>query len=200
DAFVSTPLTTTSSNHQKHSFKFADTKNRGRLDVNEFIIAMHLIKQYMSKNIKEIPQTLPSGFYEMAAGVNLDVLASSTSPSLFSGNSLTSSLNPDGFNTKSPFIEHPWDVTLEEKTKYDKIFDSIDQMKHGFLTGSKNFCESKFGSKHIGNDMVVVHKTGRLNHEKFAVAMHLIQKKAKGFPLPNILPTSLTPPSMRHTT
>ncbi|CAJ0751261.1 14946_t:CDS:10, partial [Entrophospora sp. SA101] len=125
-------------------WKLADTKNRGRLDVNEFIIAMHLIKQYMSKNIKEIPQTLPSGFYEMAAGVNLDVLASSTSPSLFSGNSLTSSLNPDGFNTKSPFIEHPWD--------------------------------------------------------KFAVAMHLIQKKAKGFPLPNILPTSLTPPSMRHTT
>ncbi|CAJ0831705.1 8386_t:CDS:10 [Entrophospora sp. SA101] len=187
-------------------WKLADTKNRGRLDVNEFIIAMHLIKQYMSKNIKEIPQTLPSGFYEMAAGVNLDVLASSTSPSLFSGNSLTSSLNPDGFNTKSPFIEHPWDVTLEEKTKYDKIFDSIDQMKHGFLTGdeaAKIFVKSNLDQNTLAMiwlNLSDIDKTGRLNHEKFAVAMHLIQKKAKGFPLPNILPTSLTPPSMRHTT
>lgn len=136
--------------------KLADTKNRGRLDVNEFIIAMHLIKQYMNKNIKEIPQTLPNGFYEMAAGVNLDVPATSTStststsPSLFSVNLSSPSstprsemspavrnltLNPDGFNTKSPFIEDSWDVTPEDKAKYDKCFDSIDEMKRGFLTG-----------------------------------------------------------------
>ncbi|CAJ0912213.1 18022_t:CDS:10, partial [Entrophospora sp. SA101] len=175
-------------------WKLADTNNRGKLDVNEFIIAMHLIKQYMNKNIKEIPQTLPNGFYEMVAGNSSSPLISPAARSF-----------TDGFNTKSPFIEHPWDVTLEEKTKYDKIFDSIDQMKRGFLTGDEAanfFMKSKLNQATLAMiwDLSDIDKTGHLNHEKFAVAMYLIQKKLKGFPLPTILPTSLIPPSMRHTT
>ncbi|CAH1764551.1 11462_t:CDS:10, partial [Entrophospora sp. SA101] len=194
----------------------ADTKHRGRLDMNEFIIAMHLIKQYMAKNIRKIPQTLPSGFYEMAASVNLDA----SSPSLFPG-SLSSpssiprsemssavknpTLNPDGFNTKYAFIEDSWDVTLQDKTEYDKIFDSIDQMKRGFLTGSeaaKFLVESNLNQDTLATiwSLSDIDKTGCLNREKFAVTMYLIQKTLNGFPLPTTLPTSLIPPSMRHIT
>ncbi|CAJ0914227.1 15772_t:CDS:2, partial [Entrophospora sp. SA101] len=183
----------------------ADTKHRGRLDMNEFIIAMHLIKQYMAKNIRKIPQTLPSGFYEMAASVNLDA----SSPSLFPG-SLSSpssiprsemssavknpTLNPDGFNTKYAFIEDSWDVTLQDKTEYDKIFDSIDQMKRGFLTGSeaaKFLVESNLNQDTLATiwSLSDIDKTGCLN-----------QKTLNGFPLPTTLPTSLIPPSMRHIT
>nr|CAG8448437.1 11397_t:CDS:10 [Entrophospora candida] len=194
----------------------ADTKHRGRLDINEFIIAMHLIKQYMAKNIREIPQTLPSGFYELAANVNLDA----SSPSLFPGNLSSPSstprsemspavknptLNPDGFNTKYAFIEDSWDVTHQDKTEYDKIFDSIDQMKRGFLTGSeaaKFLVESNLNQDTLATiwSLSDIDKTGCLNREKFAVTMYLIQKTLNGFPLPTTLPTSLIPPSMRHTT
>ncbi|CAJ0763902.1 2162_t:CDS:10 [Entrophospora sp. SA101] len=175
-------------------WKLADTNNRGKLDVNEFIIAMHLIKQYMNKNIKEIPQTLPNGFYEMVAGNSSSPLISPAARSF-----------TDGFNTKSPFIEDSWDVTPEDKANYDNFFERIDEKKRGFLTGDEAanfFMKSKLNQATLAMiwDLSDIDKTGHLNHEKFAVAMYLIQKKLKGFPLPTILPTSLIPPSMRHTT
>ena len=32
-------------------------------------------------------------------------------------------------------VSQAWDVTAEEKTKFDQFFDNLDSQKHGFIEG-----------------------------------------------------------------
>lgn len=45
----------------------ADTRQRGALDVTEFIVSMHLIQSIMNGSLKTIPAQLPPGIFEAAA-------------------------------------------------------------------------------------------------------------------------------------
>lgn len=46
--------------------------------------------------------------------------------------------------------------------------------------------------------LVDINGDGRLGRDEFAVALHLIRERGAGRGLPEILPPSLVPPSMRH--
>lgn len=52
-----------------HIWNLADTKERGSLDATDFVIGMHLIDLTMSGQLPngQLPDALPSGFYETAA-------------------------------------------------------------------------------------------------------------------------------------
>lgn len=53
-------------------------------------------------------------------------------------------------------------------------------------------------SNRLHRDLVDINSNGQLTRDAFAVAMHLIQKRIGGQELPEILPPSLIPPSMRN--
>ncbi|CAB4483010.1 hypothetical protein RhiirA1_415798 [Rhizophagus irregularis] len=188
----------------------ADTKVRGKLDLPEFIIAMHLIQQTMKGSIKTLPSELPNGFYEMASGTEINTPAS---PPIFARNlssprpgqsPVTRHMTLDsGTITPSIFQDNSWDVTEREKASFDRLFD--EENKNGYITGegaANFFMKSKLHHDQLAQiwDLADINKSGRLSRDEFAVAMHLITKKMAGVPLPTRLPDSLIPPSMRPVT
>lgn len=61
---------------------------------------------------------------------------------------------------------------------------------------SPELSETCFNRLH--RDLADLDNNGQLTREGFAVAMHLIQKRIAGQELPEVLPPSLVPPSMRN--
>uniref|UniRef100_A0A0W0F1R8 Uncharacterized protein n=1 Tax=Moniliophthora roreri TaxID=221103 RepID=A0A0W0F1R8_MONRR len=95
-----------------------------------------------------------------------------------------------------------WDVTAAEKTNADRYFDTLDTAKAGYIEGDVAvpfMLESKLPDDVLAHiwDLSDLSNNGRLSRDGFAVAMHLIQKKLAGGDLPETLPPSLIPPSMR---
>ncbi|KAL1921127.1 uncharacterized protein VTP21DRAFT_10843 [Calcarisporiella thermophila] len=102
------------------------------------------------------------------------------------------------------FEQMEWDVTPEERQKYSKIFENLDNMKQGYINGNdavQFFISSKLPESDLFRiwNLSDINKSGRLSQEEFAVAMHLIHKKLTGSELPESLPESLVPPSLRQT-
>ncbi|ETS65211.1 hypothetical protein PaG_00278 [Moesziomyces aphidis] len=102
----------------------------------------------------------------------------------------------------APAAAAPWDVTPEEKARSDQFFDGLDVSKKGRLDGAAVvpfFMQSKLTEAVLAHvwDLSDVTQTGTLSKDEFAVAMHLINAQLAGKPLPQELPTTLVPPSMR---
>ncbi|EJD02096.1 uncharacterized protein FOMMEDRAFT_124323 [Fomitiporia mediterranea MF3/22] len=98
--------------------------------------------------------------------------------------------------------QQPWDVTPEEKTRFDQYFDGLDSQKRGFIEGDVAvpfMLQSKLSEDVLAQvwDLADLNNDGRLTRDGFAVAMHLIQGKLAGKDIPAALPLSLVPPSMR---
>ncbi|KAI0156664.1 hypothetical protein GGR52DRAFT_195459 [Hypoxylon sp. FL1284] len=99
----------------------------------------------------------------------------------------------------------PWAITKDEKTRYDQLFRAWDGLGKGFIGGDqaieimgqsgleKTDLERIWTLADNGNK-------GKLNLDEFAVAMHLIYRKLNGYPVPNVLPPELVPPSTRNFT
>lgn len=97
----------------------------------------------------------------------------------------------------------PWAVTKDEKKIYDKLFKAWDGFNKGFIGGDvaievmgqsglpKVDLETIWTLSDPGNK-------GKLDMDEFAVAMHLIYRKLNGYPVPNLLPPELVPPSTRN--
>src|SRR5438270_12745695 len=109
----------------------ADTKNRGKLDLPEFIIAMHFIQQTMKGTITSLPTKLPSGFYEMASGA---VTRNISSPKPGQSPVTRHMTLESNVSTPSIFQDSSWDVSEKDKASYDKLFDSLDENKRGYIT------------------------------------------------------------------
>ncbi|EPQ27245.1 uncharacterized protein PFL1_05168 [Pseudozyma flocculosa PF-1] len=95
-----------------------------------------------------------------------------------------------------------WDVTPEEKLRSDRFFDGLDVEKKGELEGAAVvpfFMQSKLTEASLAHiwDLSDVTQTGTLSKDEFAVAMHLINQQLAGKELPQELPQTLIPPSMR---
>ena len=110
----------------------ADTKNRGKLDLPEFIIAMHFIQQTMKGTITSLPTKLPSGFYEMASGATTRNISSPKPGQSPVTRHMTLESN---VSTPSIFQDNSWDVTEKNKAIYDRYFDGIEKNKCGYITG-----------------------------------------------------------------
>ncbi|KAI1319612.1 hypothetical protein EDD11_003605 [Mortierella claussenii] len=97
----------------------------------------------------------------------------------------------------------PWDVTPEEKAKFDRFFDRLDPNGTGMVGGeeaSKFFLNSRLPESVLAQiwDLSDITGSGSLSRDEFAVAMLLINRKnTTGAPIPKTLPLSLVPPSLR---
>ncbi|KAG6854983.1 hypothetical protein C0991_009806 [Blastosporella zonata] len=114
--------------------------------------------------------------------------------------------------TSPPFIPQrnvlqapQWDVTADEKATADSYFDDLDASRRGYIL-SDIAVPFLLKSNLPGEDLALVwdladiNNDGNLTRDGFAIAMHLIQKKLAGGDIPNSLPPTLIPPSLRGAT
>ncbi|XP_074858650.1 epidermal growth factor receptor substrate 15 [Carettochelys insculpta] len=158
----------------------ADTDGKGILNKQEFFVALRLVA---------------------CAQNGLDV----------SLGSLNLPVPPPRFNdTSSPLlirgtasVDIPWAVKLEEKAKYDAIFDSLNPV-NGFLSGDKVkpvLLNSKLPVDVLGRvwELSDIDRDGMLDRDEFAVAMFLVYCALEKEPVPMSLPSALVPLSKRKT-
>ncbi|KAH8555774.1 hypothetical protein BGW37DRAFT_418319 [Umbelopsis sp. PMI_123] len=212
-------------------WNLADVRNSGTLNQAEFVIAMHYIAGTMDGSIASLPTSLPPGIYNSAAGRSTPASPiarqfsgdrslspsfghrfPSSSPSLqkqaiarqFSGSPLQgqASLSISSAFPAPSTANVPWDVTDQEKQKFDNFFDKIDSRGTGFIQGNdavEFFQNSRLPEADLAQiwDLADVQQRGKLSRDEFAVAMHLIHKRIAGQSIPRQLPATLIPPSSR---
>ncbi|OBS70637.1 hypothetical protein A6R68_00829 [Neotoma lepida] len=103
-----------------------------------------------------------------------------------------------------PSTETHWAVRVEEKAKFDGIFESLLPV-NGLLSGDKVkpvLMNSKLPLDVLGRvwDLSDIDKDGHLDRDEFAVAMHLVYRALEKEPVPSVLPPSLIPPSKKKKT
>ncbi|KAI9492390.1 hypothetical protein BDB00DRAFT_828801 [Zychaea mexicana] len=110
------------------------------------------------------------------------------------------SLGSMAFSGNNSASSSGWDVTPQEKSQYDIFFNQIDTKRIGAVHGNEAvefFKNSRLPDTDLARvwDLADLEQNGQLTRDEFAVAMHLIQSRLAGNPLPNVLPRSLIPPS-----
>ena len=202
-------------------WSLADTKQRGALDSSEFAIAMYFIQALMKGTLNSVPDVLPPGIYEEAYRSST---ISPISPTLSTGSAQLrrQETMPNFSHPVSPIREQltgkssvlgsssvgaggsdgNWDVKPADMRQYEAYFRNIDKNKKGYITGDEAvpfLMNSKVSEDTLAHiwDLSDIQKQGRLSKEEFAVAMYLIRQKLTGGILPEVLPQSLVPPSLR---
>ncbi|XP_072457378.1 epidermal growth factor receptor substrate 15-like 1 isoform X1 [Notamacropus eugenii] len=155
----------------------ADPEGKGFLDKQGFYVALRLIA--CAQNGHE---------------VNLSSLNLNLPPPKFHDTSSPLLVTP-------PSAESHWAVRVEEKAKFDGIFESLLPI-NGLLSGDKVkpvLMNSKLPLDILGRvwDLSDIDKDGHLDKDEFAVAMHLVYRALEKEPVPSVLPPSLIPPSKR---
>ncbi|KAI9287615.1 hypothetical protein BC943DRAFT_196135 [Umbelopsis sp. AD052] len=212
-------------------WNLADIRHSGTLNQAEFVVAMHYIAGTMDGSITSLPSSLPPAIYNSAAGRSTPTSPvtrqfsgdrslspsfghrfPSSSPSLqkqaiarqFTGSPLQAqaSLSIASAFTAPTAANTHWDVTDQEKQKFDNFFDKIDARGTGFIQGNdavEFFQNSRLPEGDLAQiwDLADTQQRGKLSREEFAVAMHIIHKRIGGQPIPRQLPITLTPPSLR---
>ncbi|XP_063153998.1 epidermal growth factor receptor substrate 15 isoform X2 [Candoia aspera] len=155
----------------------ADTDGKGILNKQEFFVALRLVA------------CAQNGLDVSLSSLNLPVppprFNDSTSPLLCGG---------------AP-LDIPWSVKIEDKAKYDAIFDSLNPV-NGLLSGDKVkpvLLNSKLPVDVLGRvwELSDIDHDGMLDRDEFAVAMFLVYCALEKEPVPMSLPPALVPPSKR---
>ncbi|KAE8632511.1 hypothetical protein XENTR_v10001560 [Xenopus tropicalis] len=158
----------------------ADPEGKGYLDKHGFYVALRLVA------------CAQSGHEVSLSSLNVPVPA------------------PKFHDTSSPLLITPppveghWGVRIEEKSKFDGIFDSLVPV-NGLLSGDKVkpvLMNSKLPLDVLGRvwELSDIDKDGHLDRDEFAVAMHLVYRALEKEPVPSVLPPSLIPPNKRKKT
>uniref|UniRef100_A0A6Q2YC81 Epidermal growth factor receptor pathway substrate 15 n=1 Tax=Esox lucius TaxID=8010 RepID=A0A6Q2YC81_ESOLU len=155
----------------------ADSERKGCLNKQQFFIALRLVacaQNGLEVAIKNLHLAVP--------------------PPKFHDTS--SPLLPGGVS-----IDSPWVVKMEEKLKFDAIFDSLSPV-NGMLSGEKVkpvLLNSKLPVDVLGRvwELSDLDRDGMLDRDEFAVAMYLVYRALEGEPVPMSLPAPLVPPSKR---
>ncbi|KAI8149556.1 hypothetical protein BJV82DRAFT_504872, partial [Fennellomyces sp. T-0311] len=200
-------------------WNLADVRKSGNLNQTEFVIAMHYVARLMDRTITSLPAQLPAKIYGSAAGsIQSSPVLRRTSvvpAAMMSRQSTGSSFAPPTPRTQRGRAESieslgsiafssgsapNWDVTPQEKARFDMFFDQIDTKRAGVIQGNEAvnfFKNSRLPDNELARvwDLADIEQNGQLTRDEFAVAMHLIQNRLIGKPLPNVLPKSLIPPS-----
>ncbi|KFV85594.1 Epidermal growth factor receptor substrate 15, partial [Struthio camelus australis] len=156
----------------------ADTDGKGILNKQEFFVALRLVA------------CAQNGLDVSLSSLNLPVppprFPDTSSPLLLSG---------------AASADVPWAVKLEDKAKYDAIFDSLNPV-NGLLSGDKVkpvLLNSKLPVDILGRvwELSDIDRDGMLDRDEFAVAMFLVYCALEKEPVPMSLPAALMPPSKR---
>ncbi|XP_015741635.1 epidermal growth factor receptor substrate 15-like 1 isoform X4 [Coturnix japonica] len=158
----------------------ADPEGKGYLDKQGFYVALRLVA--CAQNGHE---------------VNMGSLNLTVPPPKFHDTSSPLLITP-------PSTEPHWAVRVEEKAKFDGIFESLLTVKD-LLSGvnlKPVLINSKLPLDILGRvwDLSDIDKDGHLDKDEFAVAMHLVYRALEKEPVPSLLPPSLIPPSKRKKT
>ncbi|RKP06979.1 hypothetical protein THASP1DRAFT_31204 [Thamnocephalis sphaerospora] len=135
----------------------ADTRNRGRLDVHEFTIAMYFIQRTMDGSIKQLPTKLPPGFYPggVTGGPPSSALARAASPLPHTISAGTLPRHFTGGSDRSPALPRQltgdasrlnafsvdtsdsadWDVPMDQRATFGRFFDQLDGARRGSIGG-----------------------------------------------------------------
>ncbi|XP_021106716.1 epidermal growth factor receptor substrate 15-like 1 isoform X3 [Heterocephalus glaber] len=162
----------------------ADPEGKGFLDKQGFYVALRLVA------------CAQSGHEVTLSNLNL-----SMPPPKFVSAITTQHDTSSPLMVTLPSAEAPWAVRVEEKAKFDGIFESLLPVK-GLLSGDKVkpvLMNSKLPLDVLGRvwDLSDIDKDGHLDRDEFAVAMHLVYRALEKEPVPSILPLSLIPLSKR---
>ncbi|XP_048395435.2 epidermal growth factor receptor substrate 15 isoform X2 [Stegostoma tigrinum] len=159
----------------------ADADGKGFLNKQEFFVALRLVacaQNGLEVSLNSLQLAAPAPKFNDR---NSPLLASGSAP-----------------------IDIPWAVKLEEKAKYDIIFDSLNPV-NGFLSGDKVkpvLLNSKLPVDVLGRvwDLSDTDRDGLLDRDEFAVAMYLVYRALEKEPVPFSLSPALIPPSKRKKT
>ena len=206
-------------------WNLADTDQRGSLNSTDFVIAMHLLTSYKSGALRQLPAALPPGLYEAASrrppprqmtggptpARSGDVPPVPGIPKQFSGSGAQRTgspmTRPGGYGTPPQSAQTTgtdWAITPDEKAQFDSLFNNVDKMNRGYITGEEAvpfFGNSQLPEETLAQiwDLADINSEGHLNRDEFAVAIHLIRKqRTERGTLPATLPANLIPPSMRQ--
>ncbi|KAJ2368815.1 hypothetical protein IW150_005312, partial [Coemansia sp. RSA 2607] len=178
------------SNEQLGSvWSLGDPHGEGKLRLPGFLVAMYYIRRIMENRSYVLPKTCPVGLWRSAGG---DVPLRAA---LGGGNFSQSSLL--GASTADLTLGNvQWDVSPEERVQYEQYFNSLDTDKVGYLTGDvpvNFFLKSKLSETILSKvwDLADIDRNGRMTKDEFAVAMHLINARLAGTPVPDTLPPTL---------
>ncbi|RCI00399.1 actin organization and endocytosis protein, partial [Rhizopus stolonifer] len=113
-------------------------------------------------------------------------------------NGVTNLLNPSLGTKDSERIS--WKISPEEKQRYREIFDAWDGTGTGFMSGETAkdvLTQSQLPPEDLMKiwNLADHDNKGSLDHDEFAIAMHLVYRKMNGFEIPSVLPPELRPPS-----
>uniref|UniRef100_A0A7M4DWC7 Epidermal growth factor receptor pathway substrate 15 n=1 Tax=Crocodylus porosus TaxID=8502 RepID=A0A7M4DWC7_CROPO len=156
----------------------ADQDGKGILNKQEFFVALRLVacaQNGLDVSLSSLKLPVPPPRF-----------SDTSSPLLISG-------------TASADV--PWAVKLEDKAKYDAIFDSLNPV-NGLLSGEKVkpvLLNSKLPVDILGRvwELSDIDHDGMLDRDEFAVAMFLVYCALEKEPVPMSLPAALVPPSKR---
>ncbi|KAJ8488287.1 hypothetical protein ONZ51_g3649 [Trametes cubensis] len=156
---------------------------------------------------------------ESALPGSSNIRASRSTPQLGSGSITNPPISPFATAPSSPFPASPhvgstpyvpvpattpsdWNITPEERARYDRFFDQLDTSHKGYLLS--DVAVPFFDRAKLPQDMMATiwdladsGHDGRLTRDDFAVAMHLIRQKLAGKDLPSTVPASLLPSTSR---
>lgn len=139
-------------------WNLADRQHRGALGPAEFVVAMHLITCSKNGSLPILPQILPPGLYEAAAGrlpartgpdrrgagrgLPLTLPPIPPIPKQFSGQQqraqspLSRQFTPPITQALPPQGTGDWAISAADKARFDQVFLTIDKQNRGFITGN----------------------------------------------------------------
>merc|ERR1719342_161456 len=108
---------------------------------------------------------------------------------------------PAPANPTPPPIE--WAIPQQKRVQFMAQFQANDKAKTGFLAAVQArtiLLQTGLAQQTLASvwNLSDIDKDGKLNVEEFILAMHLCEMGQKGEPLPDPLPISLVPPSLRR--
>lgn len=148
-----------------HIWALADTKQRGVLDLFEFVVAMHLVVSSWKGLLRDLPPTLPPSLFEAAARRPSRSVSTDSRPSFApppgaprpqspmvnpQHNATLSPQSTGASNTARPpmgplpsnnpsntALTADWLITPNEKSRYDTVFSTVDRANSGFIVGEQ---------------------------------------------------------------
>lgn len=179
-------------------WSLVDIHNRGSLDLNSFVMAMHLIHGLISGKIKQLPPFLPEFVWQSVDSAR--VASSSQANRQVSQASTSSQLStirhtPSQQAQVAP-SDSEWSVSPQQKQTFDAMFDNLDTQKSGKLNPDQVasfLMTSRLGQQDLATiwDLSDIQNTGVFTKLEFGIALFLVNRKRAGLSLPNIVPDAL---------
>ncbi|KAF8950785.1 hypothetical protein BDZ97DRAFT_1892340 [Flammula alnicola] len=212
DAFMTSNLS------YEHLWKIkmlVDRNESGGLDFREFAMGMYLIHAFQSCLISVVPTSIPQDLHDQFADLEIPSSAPSSSlppqsrrptPSLRASSSKPHLSTPVSGNSTPLSTNHEheehWAILPHEKIESDKHFYKLDLNRKGYIemdTAAKFMLSYDLSQADLGHIWMLadLNKDNRLTADEFAILSHLLRQRSAGEPVPQTLPPSLIPPSLR---